>query len=103
MAALQYQVYKVIDHIKDREAYTYEDLAYELKMHPKTAYRHLRELWSLDLVYICGWDRVYQQWVPAYRWGNKPDVEKPAAYTPTEKSRRARERKRERESASQSA
>lgn len=93
MAELKYQVYRVIDHIKDREAYTCSDLALELGMHVRTAQRHLKELYMLDLVYICGWDKEYQQVVPVYRWGNKPDVARPTALTGAEMSRRYRERK----------
>lgn len=99
MTALKYQVYQVIAHLQNREPYTYEDLAHEMGVHPKTAYRHLRELWSLDLVYICDWDRQYHQWVPVYKWGNRPDAEKPEAYTAAQKTARYRERVRERERA----
>ena len=75
---MRYEVYRVIDTLKShRDAYTNYDLHEELGMHPKTAYRHLRELWALELIYICGWDREHNQPIPAYRWGNKPDVERP--------------------------
>jgi len=76
--AMKYEVYRVIDTLKsNRDAYTKYDLHEELGMHPTTAYRHLKELWTLELIYICGWDREKRQPIPAYRWGNKPDVERP--------------------------
>jgi len=88
----QYQVYKVIAHLQNREAYDKYDLAFELNMHPKTASRHLKELWVLDLLHICSWEKEHQSFHPVYRWGNKPDVERPAASTGAERSKRYRER-----------
>lgn len=91
----KFQVYKVIDVLmQNKEPYDKYDLAHELNIEPKTAYRHLKELWMLDLVYICAWERKYHQPHPVYRWGNKPDVERPAALTEAETSKRYRERKR---------
>ena len=95
MAQLKYQVYRVIAHLQDREAYTSNDLAYELKIDKRTAQRHLKELWALDLVHICGWDREYQQPIAVYRWGNRPDVEKPSPITRAESAKRYRERRAE--------
>lgn len=102
MSANSFVVYRVINHVQNREAYTADDLAHELGMHQRTAQRHLRELWSLDLMYICSWDRNYKQPVPVYRWGNKPDVEKPRALTSVETSARYREKQRERRCAAAS-
>lgn len=90
----KYQVYRVIAHLQNREAYDKYDLAFELEMHPKTAMRHLKELWMLDLLYICGWEKEYQSFHPVYRWGNKPDVERPEALSGAERSKRYRDRKR---------
>lgn len=89
---LKYQVYKVIALLQNREAYDKYDLAFELEMHPKSAARHLKELWTLDLLYICGWEKEHQSFHPVYRWGNKPDVERPEALTDAEVSKRYRER-----------
>jgi DNA-binding IclR family transcriptional regulator len=93
VAELKYQVYRVIDHLQNREAYTCADLASELNMHVRTAQRHLKELYMLDLVYICGWDKEYQQTVPVYKWGNKADVPRPTALTWAQRAKRNRERK----------
>lgn len=90
----KYQVYQVIAQLQNREAYDKYDLAFELEMHPKTASRHLKELWALDLLYICGWEKEHQSFHPVYRWGNKPDVERPAAVSGAERSKRYRDRKR---------
>jgi hypothetical protein len=90
----KYQVYRVIAHLQNREAYDKYDLAFELEMHPKSASRHLKELWMLDLLYICGWEKEHQSFHPVYRWGNKPDVERPEAVSGAERSRRYRERKK---------
>lgn len=92
MSELKFQVYKVINHLQNKEPVTKHDLAHELSMTHRTAQRHLKELWALDLVHICGWDREYQQHIPVYRWGNRPDVEKPRPYTNAETTRRYRER-----------
>ena len=73
----KYESYRIIDQLKtSRDAHTKYDIHHELGLHPDTAQRHLRELWTLDLVYICGWDKVNHQSIPAYRGGNKPDVER---------------------------
>jgi hypothetical protein len=82
--------YRIIDKLKDREAYTKYDIAHELNLHHKTAQIHLRELWTLELIYICGWDREGTVPIPAYRWGNKPDVERPEPRTDAEKSKQYR-------------
>jgi len=78
---LKFQVYRVMAHLQNREAYDKYDLASELKMHPRTAARHLKELWALDIIYICDWEKEHQSFHPVYRWGNRPDVERPAAET----------------------
>lgn len=90
----KYQTYQVIALLQNREAYDKYDLAFELELHPKTAMRHLKELWALDLLYICAWEKEHHSFHPVYRWGNKPDVERPAAITSAEASKRYRERKR---------
>lgn len=89
---LKYQIYRVIDLLQSKEPYDKYDLAFELELNPKTASRHLKELWALDLLYICGWEKEYHNFHPVYRWGNKPDVERPAALTNAETSKRYRER-----------
>ena len=88
------QAYHAIDIMKRGEPVMHEDLMHELGIRRNAAARHLRELHMLDLVYICSWDRVYQQWVPVYRWGSRPDVEKPAALTNAQIKRRGKERRR---------
>jgi len=90
MTAMKYQVYKVIAHLQNKEAYTSDDLAFELGIAQRTAQRHLKELWVLDLVHICGWDRNYQSHVPVYQWGKKPDVARPKPLTPSEIGKRYR-------------
>ena len=86
--------YMVIDHMNRGEPTTAEDLLVELGMHRNPARYHLRELWALNLVHICEWDRQYQQWVPVYKWGNLPDKERPAAYTNAETRRRYMDKRR---------
>ncbi len=87
-----YECYRIIDKLQDREAYTKYDIAHELGIHHKTAQSHLRQLWTLELIYICGWDRESTMFIPAYRWGNKPDVERPKARTGAQKAREYRAR-----------
>lgn len=98
MTALKYQVYRVLAHLQNGEPVTCRDLAEELDMNLKTAQRHLRELWALDLVYISGWDREYHQPIPVYMWAMssapKNDVPRPQAMTPAEAAKRRRHRKR---------
>jgi hypothetical protein len=69
--------YEVIDILKGGEPVLAEELMNELGLCRAAASRHLKECHALDLIYICGWDRSYQKWVPRYRWGNKEDVKKP--------------------------
>jgi hypothetical protein len=90
--------YLVICKLMTREAYDAKDLAHELGLNVITINKHLRELYLLDLIYICGWDRSKHesgdahQPVPVYRWGNKPDVERPERMERAEVNRRYRER-----------
>lgn len=88
------QAYAVIDLLKLGEPVMAEDLIHELGIRRNAAGRHLRELWTLELVYICAWDRQYQQWVPVYRWGSRPDVERPEAYSNAETRRRYADKRR---------
>jgi len=88
----KYECYEIINKLKDREAYTKYDIAHELGIHQKTAQVHLRQLWTLELIYICGWDREATSFIPAYRWGNKPDVERPEARSPSQRSKDYRAR-----------
>jgi DNA-binding IclR family transcriptional regulator len=82
--------------MKRGETMLAEDLADELGMARAWAARHLRELWTLDLVYIAGWDREACMPVPVYRWGNRPDAKRPEARTRAEYMRRYRARLKER-------
>jgi hypothetical protein len=95
MPVHQFRVYRVIEHVQNREAYTPEDLAFELGMSRKIAQRHLKNLWTLDLMYICAWERQEGHIVPVYRWGNKPDVERLHVRTRAELTRRYRQKKLE--------
>jgi DNA-binding IclR family transcriptional regulator len=94
MAEMKFQVYRVVDLLQNKEAYTASDLAHELGVHVRTAQRHLKELYVLDLVYICGWDKEYHQTVPVYKWGNKDDEPRPTALTKAQIAARHRERKK---------
>lgn len=90
--------YLIICKLTTREAYDAKDLAYELGLSEITVNKHLRELYSFDLIYICGWDRSKHEAntshhpVPVYRWGNKPDVKRPEPESKIEINRRYRER-----------
>ncbi len=103
MAVHQFNVYRVIEHVQNRDPFTPEDLAFELGMSRKIAQRHLKNLWTLDLMYICAWERQGKHIVPVYRWGNKPDVERLHVLSRTELTRRYRERKSEKARLSQPA
>ena len=72
-----------------------EDVEHDLGITRARACYHLKNLYSLDLIHICGWDKTYQQWVPIYKWGNRPDVEKPKALTRSQIVKRYRQRKAE--------
>lgn len=90
--------YLVIDKLMSREPYDVKDLAHELGYNVITINKHLRELYSLDLIHICDWDRPKHepnqshQPVPVYRWGNKPDVERPERTPSKEVKKRYQER-----------
>jgi len=90
--------YMVICKLMTREAYDAKDLAHELGFNIITINKHLRELYLLDLIYICGWDRSKHESgeahrpVPVYRWGNKPDAERPERMDNAEVKRRHREK-----------
>lgn len=81
-----------------REPYDVKDLAHELGYSVITMNKHLRELYSLDLIYICDWDRSEHEPnephhpVPVYRWGNKPDAERPERMPNNEVKKRYQER-----------
>jgi len=82
----------------DREAYDAKDLAEELGFNIITINKHLRELYLLDLIYICGWDRSKHEFgkshhpTPVYRWGKKPDVKRPERMNNAEVKRRHHEK-----------
>lgn len=89
---LKYQAYKAIHLLKYSGPYTSVDLAHELKCHVKTASRHLREMWALDLIYISAWDRNHHTPIPAFAWGKRKDIPQPTPYSNAEKAKRRRER-----------
>lgn len=96
MAKLKYQVYRFIDHLMKGEPVTAPDLAEEMGCDRKTAQRHLSELWSLDLLYICAWDREHHHPIPVYLWGpKKSDAPRPRPMTPAEAKARRRQRMKE--------
>lgn len=88
------RAYEVIEYMQRSGAVMAEDLMHDLGIQRNCAGRHLRELWTLELIHICNWDRQYQQWVPVYRWGNRPDKERPEAYTNAETRRRYMDKRR---------
>lgn len=92
----KFQVYKVIALFQDsiQNGMTAMDLADELGIHLKTAVRHLRELWTLDLIYISDWDRNWNMPVPVFRWGSKTDKPRPLAKTNAKKTANYRTRKK---------
>jgi hypothetical protein len=71
-----------------KEPYTVHEVANELEVSPVTAYNHLRELWSMEFVHICAWDRTYRHWMPVYKWGEGNDKPKPKPLTTVQISRR---------------
>ncbi len=84
--------YEVIDLLMQKQLTSWVDLQEDLGINRAAANRHLQELWVLDLIHIAAWERQHQQWVPAYRWGKKEDVEKPIAMGQAEYQRRYRRR-----------
>lgn len=92
----KYQLYNLIYKLKySEDGYTAYDLAEELGVHPKTAARHLRELWSLDLVHISGWDREHHMPIPVLSWGEGKDKPSPKPLTNKEKAKRYRQKVKE--------
>lgn len=95
----KYQVYNLIYKLKySDDGYTAMDLADELGLHLKTAARHMRELWALDLIYISDWDRNYQQPVPVMSWrtsGRQEDKPRPTPCSPAALAKRYRKRKKD--------
>lgn len=71
-----------------KEPWTIHEVAHELGVATNCAYRHLKELWSLDFIHICNWDRTYRHLMPVYRWGKNVDKEKPAPGMRIYKNRR---------------
>lgn len=71
-----------------RERYTIHEVANEVGCNPHCAYRHLRELWSLEFIRIGAWDRSGNTLMPVYEWGDGPDARRPV--TRDEKRERAR-------------
>lgn len=73
-----------------KEKYTIHEVANEVGCNANCAYRHLKELWSMEFIHICDWERNYHHWMPLYRWGDKEDKPRPAPLT----TRQVYERKR---------
>ena len=88
----QYCAYKVIDLLKNGEPFTVEEISNELDMTQSSVRRHLKQLWTLDLVYIKAWDKMGNNTTAVYRWGTHPDAKRPPALTDAEYSRRHRAR-----------
>jgi hypothetical protein len=93
----QFRVYRVIELVMNKEAFTSEDLANDLGIGKKVAQLHLKNLWMLDLMYISGWEREGTHNIPIYRWGNKPDVEKPQPEDRSVTDRRYRQKIKQQE------
>lgn len=83
-------VIRILDKLLTKEPYSADDMAYELAIAYKTAKKYLKELWILDIVYICSWDRKYNYSVPVYKWGTGEDKEKPESYSKLEIAKRHR-------------
>jgi len=92
----RYQVYKILGELKDNGPYTIEELSEVTGIHQKTVTRHVREVWALDIIYICEWCRNYRMPVPVFKWGRGIDRPQPDPYTDAEKAKRQRERVKER-------
>lgn len=101
MAQRKIQCYKFIAKMQEGETQTAHELAHELNTDLRTAARHLKEMWTLELIYICGWDREHHTAIPVYRWGSRPDVERPPTRTRNEIAALYRARKREANAAHQ--
>lgn len=67
--------------MSSKRRWSIHEVAAEVGCEPNTAYRHLRELWSLDFIHIAGWARTYRHWMPQYRWGDDDDVPRPEPLT----------------------
>lgn len=91
---LQFRTYKVIDLVKNKEPFTPEDVANELNITTKVASLHLKNLWMLDLMHICDWERRGKHILPVYRWGERPDVPRPPPLTSSQINKRYRARKK---------
>lgn len=75
--------------MSSKRRWSIHEVAAEVGCEPNTAYRHLRELWSLNFIHIAGWSRTYRHWMPTYRWGDDDDVPRPEPLT----SQQVRQRK----------
>ena len=67
--------------METKEKFTIHEVANEVGCNAHCAYRHLKELWSMEFIYICAWERNYNHWMPVYRWGNRDDEPRPAPLT----------------------
>lgn len=75
-----------------KEPFTIHEMANEIGVAPNCAYRHLKELWTMEFIHICAWERNYHHWMPVYKWGNKEDKPRPAPLTNAEKRARVKAR-----------
>lgn len=84
-----FQGYRVLYLLMStKDPYTIHEIAHDLQISPVTAYRHLRELWSMDFIHISGWDRTYRHWMPVYQWGEGKDKSRPKPLTRVQIARR---------------
>lgn len=77
------------------EAFTAEEVAEELKAHPRTVRRHLIEMYALDLVHHVEWEKRGKKLAPVYRYGAKPDKPRPSRSRVARRCARYAARKKE--------
>jgi predicted ArsR family transcriptional regulator len=76
-------------------ACTIDELAEESGLALGTVRKFLRVLHRRGLTYVAGWERdALGRWTrPAYAWGRKADVRRPAAQTPSQRTAAMRRRR----------
>lgn len=90
--AKRFQGYRILWLLmSSREPWTIHEVAHEIDCAPNCAYRHLRELWSLEFIHICNWDRTYRHWMPVYKWGKGEDAPRPQRLTHAQVRQRAKD------------
>jgi predicted ArsR family transcriptional regulator len=96
MTPQSYLCYQIIYLLQTTgDAFTADEIAEELKAHPRTVRKHMNELYALDIVHHAEWEPSGKKLLPVYRYGAGRDKTRPSRSNVARRCARYATRKRE--------